>query len=39
MKKLFDWFDKLEPKEKANFLITLMNLIMAVIKIVSQIIG
>ena len=39
MKKFFDWFDKLEPKEKANFLTTLMNLIMAVIKIVSQIIG
>ena len=39
MKKLFDWFDKLEPKEKANFLTTVMNLIIAVIKFVSQIIG
>jgi len=39
MKKLFDWFDKLGPKEKANFLTTVMNLIIAVIKLVSQIIG
>ena len=39
MKKLFDWFDKLEPKEKANFLTNVMNLIIAVIKLVSQIIG
>lgn len=39
MKKLFDWFDKLEPKEKANFLTTVINLIMTVIKLISQIIG
>ena len=39
MKKFFDWFDKLEPKEKANFLTTVINLIMTVIKLISQIIG
>lgn len=39
MKKFFDWFDKLEPKEKANFLTIVFNLIIAVIKLISQIIG
>lgn len=39
MKKFFDWFDKLEPKEKANFLTNVFNLIIAVIKLISQIIG
>ena len=39
MKKFFDWFDKLEPKEKANFLTSAINLIMTVIKLISQIIG
>ena len=39
MKKLFDWFDKLEPKEKANFLVNIINLIIAVINLIAKIIG
>lgn len=39
MKKLFGWFDKLEPKEKANFLVNIINLIIAVINLIAKIIG
>lgn len=39
MKKLSDWFDKLEPKEKANFLVNIINLIIAVINLITKIIG
>ena len=39
MRNFFKWFKELEPKEKANFLTTVINLIMTVIKLISQIIG
>lgn len=39
MKKLFNWFDKLEPKEKANFLVNIINLIIALINLIAKIIG
>lgn len=39
MKNFFKWFKELEPKEKANFLTSAINLIMTVIKLLSQIIG
>lgn len=39
MENFFFWFKKLEPKEKANFLTSAINLIMTVIKLISQIIG
>ena len=39
MKNFFDWFKELEPKEKANFLTNVINLIIAVINLISQIIG
>ena len=39
MKNFFNWFKELEPKEKANFLVNIINLIIAVINLIAKIIG
>ena len=39
MKKLFNWFKELEPKEKANFLAHMINLIIAIINLIAKLIG
>lgn len=39
MKNFFNWFDKLKPKEKANFLVNIINLIIALINLITKIIG
>ena len=39
MKNFFNWFKELEPKEKANFLVNIINLIIALINLITKIIG
>ena len=39
MRNFFKWFKDLEPKEKANILVNMINLIIAVINLISKIIG
>lgn len=39
MRNFFKWFKELEPKEKANFLVNMINLIIAVINLITKIIG
>ncbi len=39
MRNFFKWFKELEPKEKANFLAHMINLIIAIINLIAKLIG
>lgn len=39
MKKLFDWFDKIEPNKKAELVLQTIILITAIINLIIKLIG